>query len=454
MEKQFLRYLLPLLVLVIAASLLALQFKKGQTPRYKTGRIERGDIMASISATGSINPLISVLVGTQVSGMVKDLYVDFNSRVRKGQIIARIDPEILQVQLAQAQANVEVAKGSLRDAEAEVDASSANVENARANLEKAKVEVGDAKRNWQRVEELFQKGLVPESEQDAAFTRLGSVQAQLKANRAQLASAEFQWKAAQAKEILASGQLKQAQASLQMAQVNLKHTVISSPIDGVVISRNVDVGQTVAASLQAPTLFTIAQDLTKMQVIANVDEADVGRVREGQEATFTVDSFPDRVFLGRISQIRNAPVMVQNVVTYDTIIEVENPELLLKPGMTANITIRVQEKRNVLKLPNAAIRFRPPDSGSVGSRANETARKGGTQEEGNRSGGKGWTRVWTLSPDGRLAPVWVRLGLSDGTFTEILEGQAREGQELVVESLSKASEAPRLGFPGMMRGIR
>ncbi|MDH7499911.1 MAG: biotin/lipoyl-binding protein, partial [candidate division NC10 bacterium] len=241
-----------LLIVLIGISGLVLQFRKKQPPRYKTARVERGDLVSSVSATGSLNALISVQVGTQVTGMIKELYVDFNSPVKKGQVIARIDPDVFQAQLSQAQAIAEGAKGALINAQAEVKNARANVENARANLEKAKVEVADAKRSNLRAQELAKKELISETEREAAMVRQDSSLAQLAQAQAQLASAEAQAKAAQAKEISALAQLRQAEASLRMAQVNLRHTVITSPIDGVVISRNVDVGQTVAASLQAP----------------------------------------------------------------------------------------------------------------------------------------------------------------------------------------------------------
>lgn len=454
--KQGRKTFILLLIVVLAICGLLLQYRKRQPPRYKTAPVERGDLISSVSATGSLNALISVQVGTQVSGMIKELYVDFNSPVKKGQVIARIDPEMFQAQLSQAQAIAEGSKGALVNAQAEVKNARANVENARANLEKAEVEIADAKRSNARAQELAAKGLISETEREAAMVRQDSSQAQLAQARAQLNAAEAQRRAAQAKEVSALAQLKQAEASLRMAQVNLKHTIITSPIEGVVISRNVDVGQTVAASLQAPTLFTIAQDLTKMQAIANVDEADVGRVRVGQEATFSVDAFPDQVFVGRIAQIRNAPIMVQNVVTYETIVEVDNPERLLKPGMTANISIKIEERKDVLKLPNAALRFRPPDSEAPSSGGSDSVTATGIREKGTQKDRVGQTRVWTLAPNGRLEPVWVKLGIGNGVYTEVREGPLREGQQVVVEAGSRASGAPGTPSPGsrgMMRGI-
>jgi HlyD family secretion protein len=351
--------------------------------------------------------------------------------------------------LAQARANAEGAKASLSNAEAEVSNTCANVKNAKALLEKSKVEAADAERSHARSQELAEKGLISETERETAWTRRESSRAQMDAVTAQLTSAEAQWRAAQAKETSALAQLKQAQASMRMAEANLKHTFITSPIDGVVISRNVDVGQTVAASLQAPVLFTIAQDLTKMQLIANVDEADVGRVRVGQEATFSVDAFPDKSFAGRIAQVRNAPIVVQNVVTYETLLEVGNPERLLKPGMTANISIKIEEKKNILRLPNAALRFRPPSSGSIAGSEGTSPAATEAKERAAFRDREGRTRAWTLSGGSRLHPVWVKLGISNGTHTEVVEGELQEGQEVVVDSTLK----PQGGSPGT-RGIR
>jgi HlyD family secretion protein len=289
----------------------------GPEPTVTTLQISRGDVVDQVGATGTLQAVTTVQVGTQVSGTVDELYADFNSIIKKGQVIARLDPSILQTQ-------VETAK--------------ANLVNAEANLERQKAAVEDAQTKLSRARELAARSLLPKADLDAA-------EATAKQALAQLRSTE--------------SQIVQAKAAVNKAQVDLGHTVIAAPIDGIVISRNVDRGQTVAASMQAPTLFVIAADLTKMQVNANIDESDVGRMRPGQVVHFRVDAYPTEQFIGTVQQVRLNPTTVQNVVTYSTVIDVPNPELKLKPGMTANVNIEIARKSNVLRVPNAALRFRP-----------------------------------------------------------------------------------------------
>jgi len=332
---------------------------KAQAVNYRTAKVERGSISAFVTANGTINPVITVLVGSQVSGTIQKLYADYNSRVKKDQPIAQIDPAIFQAQVSQAKAKVENARASFLNGQADIATARSNIESSKANVIKARVAVEDTQRNLNRSLELFARNLVSASDRDSAQTAYDSAKAQLEAAQAQEKASEAQLDSAKAKLEAARAQIKQAEAELELAQVNLDHTKISAPVTGIVISRNVDVGQTVAASLQAPTLFTIAQDLTEMQVDTNVSEADIGRVAVGQESTFTVDAFPNLTFQGKVSDIRNAPVTVQNVVTYDVVILVKNPELKLRPGMTANASILVAQRDNVLKIPNSALRFRP-----------------------------------------------------------------------------------------------
>jgi HlyD family secretion protein len=289
----------------------------GPEPTVTTQQISRGDVVDQVGATGTLQAVTTVQVGTQVSGTIDELYADFNSIVKKGQVIARLDPSILQTQ-------VETAK--------------ANLVNADANLERQKAAVEDAQTKLTRARELAARSLLPKADLDAA-------EATAKQATAQMRSME--------------SQVVQARAAVNKAQVDLGHTVIAAPIDGIVISRNVDRGQTVASSMQAPTLFVIAADLTKMQVNANIDESDVGRMRPGQIVHFRVDAYPTDQFVGTVQQVRLNPTTVQNVVTYSTVIDVPNPELKLKPGMTANVNIEIARKANVLRVPNAALRFRP-----------------------------------------------------------------------------------------------
>jgi len=354
---------------------------------YRTAKVEQGELTTRVSATGKVDALITVEVGSQVSGRVQELFADFNSRVKKDQVIARIDPALFQAQVEQARAKLA---------------------NDEANVEKASVLLADAKRALKRMETLFARDFVSQSEVEAAQTAHDSAAAGLKAAETQVA---------------------QDRAALRLAEANLRYTTILSPVDGIVISRNVSVGQTVAASLQAPTLFTIAQDLTEMKVDTSVDEADIGKVQIGQEAEFTVDAYPDTVFRGTVQDIYNQPIVVQNVVTYDAIIRVKNPELKLRPGMTANVTIRVAHKENVLKLPNAALRYRPERESGRPAPA-----KRGTKP----------TEVWVLR-EGKEVAVPVTLGLSDGSFTEVLSGDLKGGDAVITEKVRKNAPPPQAG---------
>ena len=356
--------------------------------KYGTEKVTRGDIVATITATGAVNAVTTVLVGTQVSGTIKDIYVDFNSPVKKGQLIAQIDPAIFDAQVAQARANLLAAK---------------------ANVEKAVVALADAKRTLNRQKELFAKNLVARSDVDAAETAYDTAGTQVSAAKAQVS---------------------QTEAALRIAETNLRYTRIISPVNGIVVSRNVDIGQTVAASFQTPTLFNIAQDLTKMQVDSSVAEADIGKIQVGQPVEFTVDAYPDSPFQGSVSEIRNAPITVQNVVTYDVVVKVDNPEMKLKPGMTANVSIIVSSKKNVLRIPNAALRFRPSEKRDMAKQ----------KEKGNG--------VWVLE-NKTLKRIAVTTGISDGMYTELLSDKIREGQELIVESLAKPKDQSRTSGPRM-----
>lgn len=360
---------------------------KGNELKFKTDKVVSGSIIKTITATGTVNAVTTVLVGTQVSGTIKQIYADFNSRVKQGQIIAQIDPATF---------------------EALVDQARANLMSANANLEKAETTLIDTNRTMGRSRELFSKGLIARSDLDTAETNYDTAKTQINSARAQIA---------------------QAEAALKLAETNLRYTRILSPVDGTVISRNVDVGQTVAASFQTPTLFTIAQDLTKMQINTNVDEADIGSIKAGLEAEFTVDAYPEVVFKGKVSQVRSAPITIQNVVTYDVVIQVDNPELKLKPGMTANVSIIISSRKDILKVPNAALRFKPHE-------------KGRTYELQKGAG------VW-IAENGKQLRIPISTGISDGNFTEVISGNLKEGQEVIVEALTKtkgpsSSQGPRM----------
>jgi HlyD family secretion protein len=355
--------------------------------RYETAVVTRGALQARVTASGSLSALVTVQVGSQVSGRIRELLVDFNSPVRKGQLIARIDPLFFEAAVEQAAAN---------------DAAAAS------NLEKAGVQLVDAERQASRMAAVWARRVVARADVDAAETALGVARAQ----RAAAASA-----------------VRQTHAALHQARINLAYTRIVSPIDGVVISRNVDAGQTVAASFQSPTLFVIAENLRKMQVDTSVAEADVGKLRSGMAAAFTVDAYPSEIFRGRIREVRNAPQTVQNVVTYDAVIDVDNGELKLKPGMTANVTVIHADRPGVLKVPNSALRFRP--TGDLVARRPAST---GTTTPDART-------VWVLR-QGQPQPAAIRVGVTDGVNTELVGGDLRDGDALLTETIGAGKGGP------------
>ncbi len=357
-----------------------------EAPAYRLAKIERGSIVHLVSSTGTLSAVITVQVGSQVSGQIKELLADFNTEVKAGQIIARIDPVNFEARLRQAEAELAVAKANVAIQEAVVERTRAELENARSNLaaaraqvDKAQAAVTDAEQEYERKRALFKKAAVSKREidqaraaRDQAVAQLKTAQAQLAAQAQQINSRQAQLKMAQAQVMHARAQVEQRRAVVENARIDLEQTIIRSPVNGVVIERNVDVGQTVAASLQAPTLFTIAKDLRQMQVEASLDEADIGGIQVGQRASFTVDAYPDRTFTGIVEQIRMASKTVQNVVTYTVVISAENRDLRLLPGMTASVQIVVDERRDVLKAPNAALRFKPAgETGSTGRPADQ-----------------------------------------------------------------------------------
>ena len=321
-----------LIITAIGAGAGAIYVRRGgPEPQVNTAPITRGDIIDTVGATGTLQAVTTVQVGSQVSGNIQWLGADFNSIVKKGQVIARLDPSLFDAQLQQIRANLTQAR--------------ANLTKAQSDLERTKVQLLDAQQKYARAKELAARSLLPQSDLDAAKTAVDSAQASLASQQATVQQAQ--------------AAVTQSQASVNQSQVNLDHTIIAAPIDGIVTQRNVDVGQTVAASMQAPTLFIIAADLTKMQVNANIDESDVGRIRPGQHVTFRVDAYPTDTFEGIVAQIRLQPVVVQNVTTYGTVIDVPNPQLKLKPGMTANVKVEIAKRTDVLRVPTAALRFRP-----------------------------------------------------------------------------------------------
>jgi HlyD family secretion protein len=413
--------------------------------QYRTAAAERGEVDFAISATGNPNAVVTVQVGSQVSGNIMALYADFNSKVSKGELIARIDPAPFQAKVDQAKANLDAANANAINAQANVQkalasvqAANASLANAKAALVKAQVAAQDAKTKADRRVTLAQEGIISKEDLDTAQETANAAAADVSAAQAQEQAAGENVKVSQAETDAARTQLqanqaqaKQAAAALASTQIDLNNTYIKAPVDGVVVSRNVDVGQTVAASLAAPTLFQIAQDLTKMQVDTNVSEADVGRVAVGQSASFTVDAYPGRVFRGTVTAVREAPINVQNVITYDVVIGVSNTDLKLFPGMTANVKIMIEQQPDVLKVPNAALRYHPATAQSQPA----GTRPGGAGK-GKKGGAQPQSSVWILADD-KPVQLKVTTGITDGTYTQITGGNLKEGDQVIEAALSK-----------------
>lgn len=433
------RLLLMLAVISLVSVSVAAYYRTNRAsdaPTLVTAAVTRGDVVDTIQATGTLQAVTTVQVGTQVSGTIKTLKADFNSTVRKGQVVAELEPSLFQTQVDQAQATVV---------------------RLQADVERARVALIDAQVKLRRAEELKTRQLIPETDYETAEATAHSAAASLKS---------------------AEAQVVQARASLNQNQVNLSHTIITAPIDGIVISRNVDIGQTVAASMQAPVLFTIAKDLTAMQVSASIDESDIGRVAAGQAVTFRVDAYPNETFSGTVSQVRLQPVVEQNVVSYATVIDVPNKGLKLKPGMTATVSVAVARDDQALRVPSAALSFRPtpeivavygreadgsgkgsgegPGGGSSDGSGSRGGSDGGSREgsvggvrdsRGSGNGAGRTPRVWVLA-DGYLKPIPVKVGVSDGTTTAIVEGNLTENAEVVTGIASQtASATPATGSP-------
>ncbi len=453
--------------LVVVLAVVAFYFFKGSAqPAYLTTVIDRGDIEAAITATGTVNAVKTVQVGSQVSGNILTLYADFNTKVKEGQLVARIDPAIFQARVDQtraaqdsAKAAVVSARASIVKAASDIAGAEANVASQKANLVRAQSAVADAKIKNDRRIEMVRQGLIAQEEADTYQSTYDQAVASLDAAQSAVVAAQSLVVSAQAAKDVTQTQLDQAQsqvqqttATLQQAQLDLAHTQILAPVDGTVISRNMDVGQTVAASFQAPTIFQIAQDLTKMQVDTNVDESDVGPIRVGQSANFTVDAYPGVTFPGEVAQIRQAPINVQNVVTYDVVVSVSNPDLKLFPGMTANVRIINGVARHAVRLPVAALRFHPPETTSSAPGAAKGQSK--TGRRGTANGAQAQQSVYVLE-QGKLKRAGVKLGLTDGNYTEVLSG-LNEGQLVVTGTSSTtkaAAPAATQANPGRRLGI-
>ena len=510
-------------VVVLAAAGFYFWGGSASAEQYLTARVDRGSLRNTVTATGTLQAVTTVQVGSQASGTISALYADYNSVVKKGQVVAQLDPAVAKAQVEQAKANLQQSQASLQqakaavansragvaDAQARAQAASSTAQNnqagvvgAQANLAVLKAQQDDALSYLHQQEALVRSGVVAQrdlqvaqtayqtaqakydqgvaqlnqaklSQQSSAQSGIAQSQAQVQQSQAQVGQSQAQVQAAEA-------QVQQAAAALQLAEVNLAHTTITSPIDGVVVSRDVNVGQTVAASLSAPTLFTIANDLTKMQVIANIDQADIGLVENAKSVKFTVDAFPGKEFEGKIEQMRLNPQNVQNVVTYNVVIGVDNPDQKLKPGMTTNLTFTIDERNNVLKVPNAALRFMPQDTtvqrtgnSGNGNWQGRRQQSGNGQDQSARSenGGDvqfaratdpvlaGQTRsVWVLGQDGKPQRRRIKIGLTDGVSTEVVEGSLVEGEMVVTgQTLSSSAAKPNTnqgsapGFGGAPR---
>ncbi len=490
------------------------------TPQYMTARVERGNLRNTVTATGALQAVTTVQVGSQASGTIAALYADFNSTVKKGQVVAQLDPSTAKAQVQQARANLENARAGLANARAAVVNSRAGVSDAQArnlaarstvqnnqagvsaaeaNVAVLKAQQDDALSLLKQQESLLKAGVIAQRDYEVAQTAYRTAEARYNQALAQLNQAKLteqsaasagiaqskatieqsqaQVQQSQAQVQQAAAQVQQAQAALSLAEVNLSHTTITSPIDGVVVSRDVNVGQTVAASLSAPTLFTIANDLTQMQVIANIDQADIGLVEQAKSVKFSVDAFPGKEFDGKIQEMRLNPVNVQNVVTYNVVINVANPEQTLKPGMTANLTITIDERNNVLKVPNSALRFTPQDATrqrtGTGAGQGQGQGQGRRRQQGDNASGDGGENrfapasapvlpgqvrvVWVLDQDGKPERRRITTGLSDGSATEVVEGNLNEGDMVITgQQISGAArtstQSTPPGFGGAPRG--
>jgi HlyD family secretion protein len=419
------KWVIPSVVVIALAAIAVFGFRGAGQLQYFTAKVERGEVRDAVDATGTVNAVITVQVGSQVSGTIAKLNADFNSRVHKGDVIAEIEPSLLQ--------------GALLQADADRDNAKANVVAAEANLEKANAMLGQTKGAYDRTVSLVGQRIETQENLEIAKANYDAATATVHAAAAAITQAK--------------AQVTQREAAVTIAKTNLNNSVIRSPIDGIVVARNVDVGQTVAASLQAPTIFTIAQDLAKMRVYAKVDESDVGRIKIKQEVIFKVDAFPADTFRGLVSQVRMNATTVQNVVTYDAVIEFDNPQLRLFPGMTAYVTIPVSTAENAIKIPNAALRYRPPLStdeirvlytkyGIDDGKQPPAAKKDAATIEMRGQ----HAVVWTLHADHTLEPVKLSLGVTDHAFTEVkavLNGHLQPGDPVITASLvSKTPPAP------------
>lgn len=502
MKKHWLAMTLAVVLITGAAFSFSL-FDHGKNDhRYFTGEVEKGPIRVIVNATGTVQPDIMVQVGSQVSGQIKVLYADYNSIVHRGQLLAQIDPSNYQAQLDDAKAALVAAEAHVRSSESDLQNQEANLQSANANLLAARVQRDNDALVYHRNLDLLNSGIIAQNDLDTLKATADSSAAKYEVAKAAVAQAQAAIAASKGALESARADVNQMRADVQKAEINLSYTNIYSPVDGVVVSRNVDIGQTVAASLQAPLLFVIANDLSRMQVNASVDEADIGRISDATEVRFTVDAYPNHSYRGKVSEIRLNAQSTQNVVTYSVIIDVNNDDLRLRPGMTAEITMVVDQKPEVLKLPNAALRYSPAGTqtrsaqGSSGAESSTFAagprssplsvaapaagheglapHPSASQAPENRAPGQLWNPqdkilfpnlppppkrravVWVLSIEGKPEPRQVVLGITDGSYTEVITGDLKPGDHVIVADEAQADSGMQtqmpLPFGGMMRG--
>ncbi len=424
---------------------------RSDDPNYLTAEVQRGGITSVVQATGTINPLTTVPVGSYVSGTVQYVFADFNSRVEAGQVLAQLDPEVYQAQVVQARGNLDNAIANEKNLEATITAQEAAIKTNEANVERLKAADVYSGANTRRILDLADQGVFSKDQADQAQSGLDQSHAQVRAAEAQLNQSIAQLAETRAQVEQARAQMKTMQGALALAEANLRYCTILSPIDGTVVANNVTVGQSVAASLQAPIVFSIAQDLTRMQVSAATDESDTGNIKIGTEATFQVDAFPSETFTGRVSAIRLNATTIQNVVTYSTIINFENPDGKLLPGETAYATIPTGDVSDTIKIPNAALRFTPSFSNSA---LRQSYEQNHIPAAATTSHVGGWRVVWKPEANGTIRPLAVRTGITDYTYTQLISGDLKPGDVLATGEQGAgnsggngASSTPKFGAP-------
>jgi HlyD family secretion protein len=422
--------------------------------KYLTAAVQRGDITAVVQATGTINPLTTVPVGSYVSGTVKYIFADFNSRVHAGQVLAQLDPAIYEAQVMQARGNLANAQANIGTLQASIAEAQAVIQSDQANLAKTKAAAAYADANDKRIQDLAKQGVISQDQADMTRSNLQQADAGVQAAQAQLDQAKAQMEQTKAQLEQARAQVQVNTGVLKQAETNLRYTTIISPIDGTIVARDVTVGQSVAASLQAPVVFSIAQDLTRMQVYAATDESDTGNIKIGTEVTFQVDAFPTETFQGRVSAIRLNATTIQNVVTYSTIVDFENPDEKLLPGETAYVTIPTGQAPDCIKIPNAALRFTPE---MARAQLQDLYKQAGISSVSTGRPG-GWRVVWKTGKNGALVPVKVQTGITDYSYTQMIQGGLKDGDLLVTgeetgsnSTVQSPMGGSRMGGPGGRR---